>query len=532
MSTKPIIDQAQAFPITFASPEEVIVFCDDALNSGKFSLYDWQKDRCRTFARARKDKEDISYTALIAANGSGKSQNVLAPCAVWMALAFVRSVTIVTTASGDQLDKQAHRFIKRLCEKVNNVCRKELGVEVFDIKYRHIFCNITHSYIDLFATDEPGKAEGSHPIDFNGEFAIIVDEAKTVSDEIFAALERCSGVTRRMDLSSPGDCSGYFYDICTHKETPYDIAKITAYECPHINKRELEWKIKKYGINDPLIRSSIFAEFTSIQDNVCITRDVFKKCLAYYDTDLSFNDYRAGLDLSAGGDETVLSVWRGYEQVALEPFRISDTVQGVKMIIDLLRRYKLKPEQVWADDGGIGRSMIDMLREQGWTVNRLLNQQRARDPRYRNRGTEMWFNFKRFVEEYKVKFLPDSVQQNQLTNRYYRIQTDSAKIMIEPKKEAKAKGHPSPDRADACVLAWFPYVYPLYTEEKKEPEQKASTFEAINSLLRHRNGPLNAPSSNVSNDGCYIKTDGFSTFNQRSFLSQSTTRRFNRIINI
>ena len=63
-------------------------------------------------------------------------------------------------------------------------------------------------------------------------------------------------------------------------------------------------------------------------------------------------------------------------------------------------------------------------------------------------------------QELLDKFLPDDKLERQLLNRYYiqRPQTDL--LALEPKPDARGRGHPSPDRADAAALAWVPYRWP------------------------------------------------------------------------
>jgi hypothetical protein len=89
-------------------------------------------------------------------------------------------------------------------------------------------------------------------------------------------------------------------------------------------------------------------------------------------------------------------------------------------------------------------------------VNRILNQTRALNTqRYANRGAELWFTIKRLVEE-RLILLPkdDTTLRNQLTNRYFSQSNTNGKILLESKQEARAKGRPSPDRADAVALAF------------------------------------------------------------------------------
>lgn len=530
------MSQFKSFPISFESPLDILVLYDDDILEHKVKVHPWQANKLRSAGRKRANKDEVIFEALIAANGSGKSQFVLAPFVVWMALNFIESLTIVTTASGEQLDTQAFRYVRRLCEKVNLAHRDLYKDGVFDIKYRRITCNITGSFIDMFATDEPGKAEGRHPITSDGEFSIVVDECKTVKDDIQRALERCRGITRRLDISSPGDCQGHFYDICTLEGSPYKIDKVTAFDCPHIRKQEIEWTIKKYGEHDPLVRSSIFAEFTSLADSVVITREVLKDCYKYFEHEVNFGDRRAGLDLAAGGDENVLSVWDGNINVGLECFRYSNTVMGVNRVIDFIHQYKIKPENIYADDGGIGRGMIDLLHEKGFKVKRVLNQSTPFDStRYANKGTEMWFSFKRFVEERQVKLIKDSTLEAQLTNRYYRQQTGTGKIILESKMEARKKGHPSPDRADATVLAWSKYYYPLQEIENKlrgpvKSEASGVSIASLERIMTRRqveallNANPEAQNNKNVNNGLYVKSDF--TFSQSKIFSGCSPRNF------
>lgn len=452
----------------FANPAELIAFYDENFRLGRYKIYPWQYQILKSFSRDLSG-EDMVRIALIAANGSGKSQFALAPCAVWHAVNFPASQTVVTTASGQQLDKQSGRFIKQLAAKINLMHRQEFGGnDVWKINYRQLIYNPDHdqrSYIDLFATDEAGQAEGWHPIVPGGSFAIFVDEVKSIGEDIYEALSRCNGCTRRVDISSPGACCGHFYDVCTRPELLWEVYKVTAYDCPHIKKREIDQVILKHGPNDPLVRSSIFAEFTSADESIILLPETVNKCVrefAQRGMRKEFGQRRAGLDLSGGGDETVLSVWQGNLQLGQECFRFRDAVPRVAHIIELFKKWHLDPGNVWADDGGLGRGDLDHLAGAGWRVNRVLNGNPPTDrTRYVNRGTEMWFNFKRFVEDGDAGLLDDSTLKIQLSTRYYVRQTGSSKLRLESKDEARKKGRPSPDRADAAVLAWADVSYPL-----------------------------------------------------------------------
>ena len=475
--------------LNFKNPYDLLVFYDHKLLNNIYSIYPWQIEILEKFSEDI-PIDDCIRLAIVAANGSGKSQYILAPCACWMAVSFDDSLSYITSSSASQLDTQSERFINSLAYKMNDIHRDQLGgLDCWKVIKRHKEFSITNSHIDLFATDEPKKAEGKHPLVPNGEFAVFVDEGKSIEQDIYDAIARCDGATRRLDISSAGGQFGHFYDVVTKPELNWWIRKITAWQCPHKKKKEIDNLILEHGLHDPLIRSMLFSEFTSVDQKVVIMREAIEECLRCWSKNKIKDDKaRAGLDLAAGGDEVVLSVWKGTEQIGQETTRFKNTARAVTEIISWMGKYKwtgLKSEDVNADDGGIGRSMLDNLAEKGWNFNRCLNQQRPKDTnRYANRGSESWWNTKQLIEENILKIVDDKMLKSQLSNRYYRHQQPSNKIILESKEEARAHGHPSPDRADAVVLAWTNTTYQdLVGDTVKEPVKNLISMEELEEML-------------------------------------------------
>lgn len=520
----------------------LILFDDDFLNQ-RATIWQWQAKLLYKSSKDDITKNHPIRELLVAANGSGKSQCIVSPLATWCCLTQDQSQVVVTTASGQQLDKQSARYIKRICTNANNFFRSYFDFEVFDINTRQIKNIITESYIDLFATDEAGKAEGWHPLKVDGKFMIIVDEAKSVIDDIFDALDRCNGFTHYIMTSSPGDNIGRFYDIFSMDDSPFNLTQITAFECKHISKEHIATQIKLHGEHDPFVRSSIFAEFTSVGKQVVIPREILLQNNKFFIPQPSFGPIRAGLDLSAGGDETVLSVWLGYELIAQECIQCKYTPATIDMIITWFHKYKLKAENVYADDGGIGRSMIDMLYERGWPVNRILNQRAPVDStRYVNLITELWFNVKRYVEENLIDLnyivdngirrKADNKLIDQLSTRFYKRQNVSGKLILESKEEARKHGHPSPDRADAMVLAWYPYYFDLtkvqeLVEVKKDNRYTVIPADEIVEWYNNRvfdNRGKSRDNSNIK-DGRYIKPILSEYERQRYFNGETVSKQ-------
>lgn len=478
----------------------MLIFFDEDIREGRVKLYDWQVKKLRAFARDRKSVEDKVHEALVASNGSGKSQFILAPCITWLPLMFDYGFSYVTSASAHQLDTQTERYVDYLISNINKEYRQQLsGADYFKAIKRQKTCIPTNGKIDLIATDEAGKAEGKHPLKPGAEFAIFVDEGKSIEKDIYTALERCIGYSRRLDASSPGDQIGHFYDVVSRRELKWNVDKITSYDCPHVPKSEIEQAIIKYGLHDPLVRSMHFAEFTSVGNKTVLSLDALnylEKLLEQHILAGTVENLKIrigqhdGLDLSAGGDEVVLSMWDDNFQTGQETCRYTNTKNTEKEIIHWFQKYKRDPKKCWADDGGIGKGIIDNLHEKNCMVNRVLNQHRAFDnTRYANRGIELWWNFKRFVEEGQAFPITDITLRSQLTNRYYKRQESSGRIILESKEQAKANGHPSPDRADAAVLAWADFNYPI-SNDKLTNKPAPSIFDSediisIDSLEAH-----------------------------------------------
>jgi phage terminase large subunit len=73
---------------------------------------------------------------------------------------------------------------------------------------------------------------------------------------------------------------------------------------------------------------------------------------------------------------------------------------------------------------------------------------------YENQMTEGFFILRDLLKEGKVYIPWDRDLIMQLSNRQY-FMTKKGKIVLETKDEYKRRGNESPDRADACVYAFY-----------------------------------------------------------------------------
>ena len=457
---------------------KLLLLVDENLRKGTlgFGLHKWQievnEDIC--YGRTRVDgvvvKERLPDSihpykfALCAANGSGKDAFVIAPFALWFIVSKIQAKVIITSSSGNQLTTQTEHYISTLAKAINDWSVKALGAEIIKIRKRYYTCLLTGSVIYMFATDDPGKAEGHHPVAPGREMAIICNEAKNIPKEIFDALRRCTGFNYWIDVSSPGEPRGEFYSHFTHWPNK---RRISYFDCPHQSPDEFEEDRRELGEFNPLFRSKWLALFTNIGGSYVVSQEKLEALRVKLLKDevkpvLQSYALRVGIDiaLSMNGDESVISIWRGNKQVAQKTFRIQDSTLLASAIEQELKRHNLPMTHahIFADDGGVGRSVIDIMNRRGWRINRVLNQSASKNKKaYRNRGAQLWYKFARLIEEGILIFhnLKDRALFEQIASRKYKETTTGMDVLtLQSKKEMIAEGIKSPDRADAAVLAF------------------------------------------------------------------------------
>lgn len=457
----------------FKDPVELLYFLDDDISSGATKLHPWQIQFMMDFADDRHSKDHPFQAAVQACNGSGKDKYIVAACIVWLCMRYCYARGIATNGSGDQLDNQTELHIEWLCKQVN----KKIDPKIWKCNYRYYECLATASPIKLFATDEPGKAEGYHPLRTGAKMAIFASEAKSIPAEIFDALERCHGFTHRIDVSSPGLQTGNFYDVCmtgierrsvkdVKEVPPINVIRylITYKDCPHITELEADRMASKLkgGRTNATFRSSMLSEFCTTDEMVvCNSTDVWLAVNSPPAEWVKEEHNKGGLDLSDGGDETCLIVRNGNKHLATIPIRdIENTEDTISFLEEQFKLWNLNHPQayIYADCGGLGKPMLDRLKRKGWSNIRYVdNRHRPFEPRtYQNRGAEIWFHCSILFEQRLLIVNYDRELVTQLCTRYYKITPKNTHQLLS-KVESRSRGYPSPDRADAFVLAFWDY---------------------------------------------------------------------------
>lgn len=407
-------------------------------------MYSWQHEVCRVVERGA--SEERIRVALSAPNGSGKSSVVAAVSILNWLRRYPRGKIVLTTADAKQLDSQIMPSLRRHATKF----------QAWEFLGRSIRTPEGGLFI-AFTTDEASRAEGHHSAP-DAPLLIVIDEAKSVESEIFQAFDRCSFSVLLM-ISSPGLKMGRFFDaFSVHRDRYTYVRQIGLQDCPHISPERIRDVVDTYGERAPFVRSTIYGEFMSEDEStpMAVSYERLRSLLECPPhARLSDHEVSAFCDFAAGGDENVLAVRSGNKLLDLIAWRERDTSAAVGRFILEFRRAGLRASQIWADAGGMGTPMCDMLRDAGWPVNRSDFGAKARDDRlYLNVATELWANLGRQIERGEIVLINDPTLFAQLTTR--KLLFDArGRVRVEPKDILRARGVRSPDRADAVAACFY-----------------------------------------------------------------------------
>lgn len=392
--------------------------------------YDWQIE-------ALEDVNDFRRTAVVAANGSGKTAALVAPAILWWLTAFPRGRVVVTSGSWRQIQDQMWPAVTKY------------AVHPMFSRWRWNHLDIKTpegGFTSIFSTSDPRKAEGYHA-EQNAPVLYIVDECKGVKDEIFIAADRCT-VTRYLYLSSPGAPQGKHYR-CFHSEAEYwRRHKITSFMCPHIPASKREQDLKTYGSeDDPSYRSMHLAEWTEGEDLLIIKPGELREIIE------NSPARRPGrkvmfFDFAAGGDENAIGMKNGNILSVPCAWRDKSTVQARRRFRREAESRGVAPYDIYGDADGIGLPIVQDFHEEGFRIKPFHGGEKPENDRYSNLISEVWLGGVRQLRRLKTCIEDmDPVTFQQITTR--KMEWDAkGRLRLQSKEDMRSFGLPSPDRGD------------------------------------------------------------------------------------
>lgn len=462
----------------------------------EMDLYNWQAEELLRMSgyitgrlngpRVHFTEQDPYLSTYVCANGSGKDKILISTAAIGLPLLYRDVIVVITSSSNEQLKFQTENHITRGIAALN----ARLSQPVYESIHYYHRCAARGGEIKLFATDEAGRAEGWHPMSKGGRLVIIVNEAKSITPEIFSALDRCHGYSHWLEISSPGPRRGMFYENfkraikhpASYESNRYYARKVDVSACPHVSIQAQARVVEKHKENSFIVQTSLRANFFEEEKDVVIPAGLVDDCES---VEPQGDTIGIGLDCAAGGDETCLAIRRGNRLIDQLYFREPDIERACALIDRRLDPFRFLEYAFNLDDGGVGAGFRAVLARYGWSVIPRHNQSSAyKKDEFSNLGAEMWWHVRDLFQARKIPKPADETLYTQLITRQNDVSEGLGKKKLASKKRIKELGGASPDRADAYVLAYYSYN-PSIIEKTDLQKPEDFTVYTPDALVRH-----------------------------------------------
>lgn len=440
---------------------------------------EWQKEALAAFPTSRR-------MAMKACAGPGKTA-VLA----WLGWNFMLTrphpIIGVTSVSGDNLKAGLWTELARWRNKSPLLQRlfEQTKTEIFARDHRETWRMEARTWAKDASADQIGNAlAGLH-----AKYIMwLLDESGDYPEAIMPV---CEGIfngdpveAHIVQAGNPTKLGGPLYRACTVARNIWQVIEITAdpddpKRTPRVSVETAREQIAQYGRDNPYVLVRIFGQFPPMSFNALIGPDEVRAAMSrhYREFEIGNAAMVLGVDVALEGDDaSVIFPRRGIQAMPPRKYRNIDSLQGAGTVSRL--EAEMSADAVFVDNtGGFGAGWVDQLRSLGRTpigINFSASAHLAE--RYENKRAEMYFEAVEWIK--RGGALPDVPELlAALTTTTYTFRRD--RLILEPKKQIKARLGYSPDDADAFVLTFA------------EPVVKKSTArQAGNSMFKSDYDPF------------------------------------------
>ena len=282
----------------------------------------------------------------------------------------------------------------------------------------------------------------------------VVDEAPGVPDSIFQVIDGASTTEHAQIImaGNPTQRSGYFHDSHTKHRKLWHTIRVSSEDSVRVSDDYPAQMAAKWGKDSDIYRVRVLGEFPLAESNSFIRLDLVERAVAAWHDAQPDGVDELGIDVARyGDDETCFCIRKGGYSLPLESHRGWSLTQTTGRAVQLIREHRIKAVKV--DDSGLGGGVTDGLIEANTGAAIVpMNFGGPGNEDYDDYGTRMWAKARDMLQKDELALPDDSDLIGQLTTRRYVI-TSKGKCRLESKADMKKRGLPSPDKADAFVLA-------------------------------------------------------------------------------
>jgi hypothetical protein len=236
----------------------------------------------------------------------------------------------------------------------------------------------------------------------------VIDESGSIPTPILLSAEAALASCKEGHIVQAGNTTsldGALYEACVTKKSLWDVHLITGdpdnpLRSPRIDMAWARELIDTYGRDSPFVKVMVLGEWPSANLNALLGVEDVEAAFArkYQQHDIDNQPRILGVDVAAEGDDSSI-IFPRQGLVAFPPkvMRNVNSVQGAGQVA-----------RTWADwdvdacfidnTGGFGAGWADQLQTLNRSPIRIHFNERAHDPRYANRRSEMAFKTAEWVK--------------------------------------------------------------------------------------------------------------------------------------
>lgn len=447
----------------YRTPDGIVAFVHDVL--GVENIAPYQEDILRTFVEAHRE-------AVRGPHGLGKTA-LSSWVILWAMSVFEGDVKVICTASAWRQLRyytfpEARKWASQgRWHKLGMQMRRGKEVLELSIKLRN------NKEAFAVASDNEAFIEGAHA----SNLIYVFDEAKAIPVPTWDAAEGAfsTGNCYALAISTPGETSGRFYDICTRKPGYEDwkTRHVTIEEAIAAGRIRQEWvdaRKHQWGENSAVYKNRVLGEFDdSGEDNVVPLSWAEKAIERWYEKNGKGEGRTAwGVDPAyKGEDKTTIAKMVGRVVEKIEAHAKEDTIQTAGRVASQAD----KESVIAVDVIGVGAGVYDQLRAQRFRVLPVNVSHKAEtnngkpmtdvsgEVKFINLRAAIWWLLRDALDpngDDPIALPPDreDILIGDLTAPKYEY-TAAGAIKIESKDDLRERIGRSTDYADAVGLALY-----------------------------------------------------------------------------
>lgn len=318
----------------------------------------------------------------------------------------------------------------------------------------------------LWSINNPEAFQGTHN---HIGVAWILDEASGVPKIIHRSIDPGS-FTERTDsrfffmFSNFTRNEGEFYDVFYGSENErWSTRHIDARDVEGLDHEPMHEMVAKLGENHDRVRVRITGLPPMACEEAFIPPEVVKAAQCRRIPFDKFAPKILAVDPAPRGGNTAACIREG-RHARFQTRIFTDNVPLANWVASLIDEEQ--PDATFIDSGN-GTGVIDILRDMKYKIVEVLFGERADLPeRFADRRTEMWAGVRGWLPGAELPD-EDGLLTQLATPRKLKTGRADTVEKLESKKQLKARGVPSPDKADALAMTFYKFVARLDSKGRR-----------------------------------------------------------------